>query len=112
MYLIFLFSPGRPSLLLRDEQRMTNGGDAVIDMGSDGMYHSSMKQQLQVIDETVRFVFSFYFDKEMNFKNIQDTYLASRSEAMQNIEQTIIELGDIFTQLATMVQQQEELVHR
>jgi syntaxin 5 len=83
---------GRPSVLLRDEQRTTNGGDAVIDMGSDGMYNSSMKQ-LQVIDET-------------------DTYLANRSEAMQNIEQTIIELGDIFTQLATMVQQQEELVHR
>jgi t-SNARE complex subunit (syntaxin) len=31
---------------------------------------------------------------------------------MQNIEQTIIELRDIFTQLATMAQQQEELVHR
>ena len=31
---------------------------------------------------------------------------------MQNIEQTIVELGDIFTQLATMVRQQEELVHR
>lgn len=84
---------GRPSVLFRDEQRMANGGDAVIDMGSDGMYNSSMKQQLQVIDET-------------------DTYLANRSEAMQNIEQTIIELGDIFTQLATMVHQQEELVHR
>lgn len=42
----------------------------------------------------------------------QDTYLANRSETMQNIEQTIIELGDIFTQLATMVQEQEELVHR
>jgi syntaxin 5 len=84
---------GRTSVLFRDEHRTTNGGDAVIDMGSDGTYHSSMKQQLQVIDET-------------------DTYLANRSEAMQNIEQTIIELGDIFTQLATMVQQQEELVHR
>ena len=31
---------------------------------------------------------------------------------MQSIEQTIIELGDIFTQLATMVRQQEELVDR
>lgn len=88
---------GRPSVLFRDEQRTTTSGDAVIDMGghsnSNGMYNSSMKQQLQMIDET-------------------DTYLANRSEAMQNIEQTIVELGDIFTQLATMVQQQEELVHR
>jgi len=31
---------------------------------------------------------------------------------MQNIEQTIVELGDIFTQLATMVRQQEEMVYR
>ncbi|CAF3593726.1 unnamed protein product [Rotaria socialis] len=84
---------GRPSVLFRDESRTTNGGDAVIDMGSEGSRNSSMRQQLQVIDET-------------------DTYLANRSEAMQNIEQTIIELGDIFTQLATMVRQQEELVHR
>lgn len=84
---------GRPSVLFRDEHRTTNGGDAVIDMGSDGVHNSSMKQQLQFIDET-------------------NTYLESRSEAMQNIEQTIIELGDIFTQLATMVRQQEELVHR
>jgi syntaxin 5 len=84
---------GRRSILTSDENSTSNGGHAVIDMGSDGMYNSSMKQQLQVIDET-------------------DTYLASRSETMQNIEQTIIELGDIFTQLATMVQQQEELVHR
>lgn len=50
---------GRPSVLFRDEQRTTNGGDAVIDMGSEGMYHSSMKQQLQVIDETVRFLFDW-----------------------------------------------------
>jgi syntaxin 5 len=93
-FILYFFFIGRPSVLFRDEQRTTNGGHAIIDMGSDGMHHSSMKQQqLQVIDET-------------------DTYLANRSEAMQNIEQTIIELGDIFTQLATMVQQQEELVHR
>jgi len=84
---------GRPSVLLRDDHQATNGGHAVIDMGSDGMHGHSMQKQLQVIDET-------------------DTYLANRSEAMQNIEQTIVELGDIFTQLATMVRQQEELVHR
>ena len=45
---------GRPSVLFRDEHRTTNGGDAVIDMGSGGAYNSPMKQQLQVIDETVR----------------------------------------------------------
>lgn len=45
---------GRPSVLFRDDSRTTNG-DAVIDMGSDGNYRSPMRQQLQVIDETVRF---------------------------------------------------------
>lgn len=45
---------GRQSVLFRDEHRTTNGGDAVIDMGSGGTYNSPMKQQLQVIDETVR----------------------------------------------------------
>lgn len=33
----------------------------------------------------------------------QDTYLASRNEALQNVESTIVELGGIFQQLAHMV---------
>jgi hypothetical protein len=47
-----IFFIGRPSVLYRDDQRTTNGNDTAIDMGS-GMYNPSMKQQLQVIDETV-----------------------------------------------------------
>ena len=31
---------------------------------------------------------------------------------MQNIETTIVELGSIFQQLATMVKEQEEMVQR
>ena len=50
---VFLSLSGRPSVLRRDDHRATNGGDAVIDMGSDASFSSSMKQQLQVIDETV-----------------------------------------------------------
>ncbi|KAB2618507.1 hypothetical protein D8674_014376 [Pyrus ussuriensis x Pyrus communis] len=42
----------------------------------------------------------------------QDTYMHSRSEALQNVESTIHELGNIFTQLATMVSQQGELAIR
>ena len=34
----------------------------------------------------------------------QDQYLQERSSAMQQVESTIVELGDMFTQLATMVQ--------
>lgn len=45
---------GRPSILFHDEHRTNNGGDAVINMGSDTSFNSPMKQQLQMIDETVR----------------------------------------------------------
>ncbi len=53
-----------------------------------------------------------FYRPKIIFWIIQDSYLANRSETMQNIEQTIVELGDIFTQLATMVRQQEEMVYR
>jgi syntaxin 5 len=39
-------------------------------------------------------------------------YLEERASAMQSIESTIVELGTIFNQLATMVQQQEEMITR
>jgi len=43
---------------------------------------------------------------------IQDNYIQSRAEATLNIEQTIVELGSIFQQLAHMVKEQEETIIR
>ncbi|ERM97603.1 hypothetical protein AMTRI_Chr04g184130 [Amborella trichopoda] len=43
---------------------------------------------------------------------LQDSYMQSRAEALQNVESTIMELSNIFTQLATMVSQQGELAIR
>ncbi|KAG6496625.1 syntaxin-32-like [Zingiber officinale] len=43
---------------------------------------------------------------------VQDSYMNSRSEALQGVESTIHELSNIFTQLATMVSQQGELALR
>lgn len=43
---------------------------------------------------------------------LQDSYMQSRAEALQNVESTIHELSNIFTQLATMVSQQGELAIR
>lgn len=40
------------------------------------------------------------------------SYLQSRADAMQNIESTIVELGGIFTQLANMIKEQEEIMVR
>merc|ERR1719233_1488177 len=42
----------------------------------------------------------------------QDSYYSSRADAMHTIESTIVELGGIFSQLATMVKEQEEMVQR
>uniref|UniRef100_A0A673MRW7 Syntaxin-5-like n=1 Tax=Sinocyclocheilus rhinocerous TaxID=307959 RepID=A0A673MRW7_9TELE len=41
-----------------------------------------------------------------------DSYIQSRSDTMQNIESTIVELGSIFQQLAHMVKEQEETIQR
>lgn len=43
---------------------------------------------------------------------IQDSYIASRTEALQNVETTIVELSNIFKDLATMVAQQGEMAIR
>lgn len=39
-------------------------------------------------------------------------YLLSRADTMQNIESTIVELGGIFSQLAHMIKEQEEIMVR
>lgn len=43
---------------------------------------------------------------------LQDSYMQSRAEALQNVESTIHELGGIFNQLATLVSQQGEVAIR
>lgn len=43
---------------------------------------------------------------------LQDSYMQSRAEALQNVESTIHELGSIFNQLATLVSQQGEMAIR
>ena len=68
-----------------DELGGVGGGDAVIEMGAAGGG--------QVLAT-------------------QDSYLSSRADAMHTIESTIVELGGIFTQLAHMVKEQEEMVQR
>ncbi|KAJ7246281.1 t-SNARE [Mycena haematopus] len=50
--------------------------------------------------------------QQMQLVEQQDTYIQSRSTAIESIETTIAELGQIFTQLATMVSEQRETVQR
>ncbi|THG97723.1 hypothetical protein EW026_g4324 [Hermanssonia centrifuga] len=49
---------------------------------------------------------------QMELVEQQDTYIQSRSTAIESIESTIAELGQIFTQLAQMVAEQRETVQR
>jgi syntaxin 5 len=42
----------------------------------------------------------------------QNTYIQQRGEAIEAIEKTISELGGIFSQLATMVSEQSEMIQR
>jgi len=80
------------SILLSDDHAArSDGGSVLVDMNN--VEQSRAQQQLQLIDE-------------------QDAYIRSRSDAMENIESTIVELGQIFNQLAHMVQEQGEMVQR
>ncbi|KAF8338036.1 t-SNARE [Cantharellus anzutake] len=49
---------------------------------------------------------------QMQLVEQQDDYIQQRSTAITSIESTIAELGQIFTQLATMVAEQRETVQR
>ncbi|OJT02706.1 Integral membrane protein sed5 [Trametes pubescens] len=49
---------------------------------------------------------------QMQIVEQQDSYIQTRSTAIESIESTIAELGQIFTQLAQMVAEQRETVQR
>ncbi|CAL8097035.1 unnamed protein product [Calicophoron daubneyi] len=89
-----------PSVLLRDDERARQEALS----GEDGLRDSvrprpdlepdvKLAQQLSLVDQT-------------------DAYLASRADTMRSIEHTIVELGEIFQQLATMVHEQDESIRR
>ncbi|KAG6832529.1 hypothetical protein H0H92_000158 [Tricholoma furcatifolium] len=50
--------------------------------------------------------------QQMQMIEQQDSYIQSRTTAIESIESTIAELGQIFTQLANMVAEQRETVQR
>ena len=76
-------------------------GDVSIDIGS--------ATQMQLLQEQV----STHNELPiMSYETLKDTYIQERADAMANIHSTIVELGQIFRQLATMVKEQEEQVVR
>jgi len=99
-------APRGNSLLVMDEQRALtslspsyngNNGSVAICIDDGGGMSSPQQQQQQ---------------QSLQLVEQQDNYITDRANTMENIETTIVELGDIFQQLATMVKEQEEQVLR
>nr|XP_002126270.1 syntaxin-5-like [Ciona intestinalis] len=80
------------SVLLMDEQRSTSNPSGSVAISMDGGSYSQ-NQTVQLVEQ-------------------QDSYITERASTMETIESTIVELGNIFQQLATMVKEQEEQVMR
>jgi syntaxin 5 len=95
----------------RDRRNQFNGQSAVqnqnqeINLRSSVLYNDDKRAQ-----ESSPLVPAGGFEGQM-FEE-QDQYIQERSNAMAQVESTIVELGDMFTQLATMVQEQEESIMR
>jgi syntaxin 5 len=81
------------SILLQDEDRISNGGMNGTSTHLDRLDKQRYQNQLQLIND-------------------QDAFIQSRANTMMNIEQTIVELGTIFQQLAHMVKEQDEVILR
>ncbi|KAL5971417.1 Syntaxin-5, partial [Taenia solium] len=82
-----------PSILMQDEQRARQAS-GVGDSSSSLLVDPSQQQQMTL------------------YRDQTDAYLAARQDTVRTIEHTIVELGEIFQQLATMVHEQEERVER
>lgn len=63
-----------------------DGGDAVIDFG--------------------------YYEQELAQNNQNSSYMDARDQTIESIEQTIAEIGNIYTQFANVLSQQREMVQR
>ncbi|KAM7534329.1 hypothetical protein Aperf_G00000115724 [Anoplocephala perfoliata] len=85
-----------PSILLQDEQRARQ---------ANGVEPSNSSANLLLTDRSQQ-------QQKMLYRDQTEAYLAARHDTVQTIEHTIVELGEIFQQLATMVHEQEERVER
>lgn len=91
-----------------------NGGDVLamdLDSAEGGLAGNGggAFMQMQLVEQQVRICFA---DQDVRRLRTQDSYIQSRSTAIESIESTIAELGQIFTQLAHMVAEQRETVQR
>jgi syntaxin 5 len=106
--------PGAPGDRKGKSRAMDNGDgqdflalDIDGDRGESGRGGGDGYQQMQLVEQQVSLL-SFV---EISAHD-QDDFIQSRSTAIESIESTISELGQIFSQLAGMVAEQRETVQR
>ncbi|KAK3210781.1 hypothetical protein Dsin_015487 [Dipteronia sinensis] len=79
---------------------------------ANGSASSSQLSQSKQVDGESQPLLQQQQQQQQQLVPLQDNYMQSRAEALHNVESTIHELGNIFTQLATMVSQQGEIAIR
>ncbi|KAG7321347.1 hypothetical protein KOW79_015762 [Hemibagrus wyckioides] len=83
---------------------------------TSSFHNSSFNNSVLMQDSSKKADISIDMDlrssQQMLLLNEKDSFIQDRANTMQNIETTIVELGSIFQQLAHMVKEQEETVHR
>lgn len=95
--------------------RAQNGDVLSLDLDSaeeGGGHASNGFMQMQLIEQQVLIHSCSLNPPEFLKCLFQDSYIQQRSTAIESIETTIAELGQIFTQLANMVAEQRETVQR
>jgi syntaxin 5 len=108
-------SPGRKSDKGKGRASHQNGDVLALDLGSaeegTGSQNGSAFMQMELVEQQARTPDYSISPHNLHYV-LQDSYIQSRSTAIESIESTIAELGSIFTQLANMVAEQRETVQR
>ncbi|XP_057477252.1 syntaxin-32-like [Actinidia eriantha] len=78
----------------------------------NGSSSSSQSFPRKQVDGEIQPLLQQHQQQQQQLVPLQDSYMQSRAEALQNVESTIHELGSIFNQLATLVSQQGEIAIR
>lgn len=78
----------------------------------DNSFNNSVLMQDSSGKADISINMDLHSSQQMQLINKKESFIQDRANTMQNIETTIVELGSIFQQLAHMVKEQEETVHR
>lgn len=88
---------GKSVLIFDDSQKQTNSYNGS-SQPQDSVLNMDMLQKQQMQKSLII--------------NQEESFLRERANAMQTVEQTIVELGGMFQQLATMIKEQDEAIQR